>query len=62
MSNKNMNMGNYDIFRSSSDSKLKAYKQAGVAIYVHKAYRDSVNNIIDLLISYRGKGILRLWF
>ena len=46
MSNKNMNMGNYDIFRSSSDSKIKAYKQAGVAIYVHKAYRDSVNNII----------------
>ena len=44
--NKNMNMGNYDIYRSSSSSKEKVYKQAGVAIYVHKAYRDSTHNII----------------
>merc|ERR1712055_812098 len=45
-SNKNTNIGNYDIYRSSSDSKVKAYKQAGVAIFVHKALRDSTHNVI----------------
>ena len=44
--NKNMNLGNFDIYRSPSDSKTKTYKQAGVAIYVHKAFRENTHNVI----------------